>query len=216
MKKFISIFVLFCLSAVLFSQQVKNSKREISEKSTFVPQYKIGDEGESGGIVFYVSKEGFPVYDGMGGEKLCHYLEMSKSTLGSPNWCPPSDEYGHCAEVNNLVDEIGYGKANTHKILKSQKGLLLTKDNCAAYMCSLYSTEKTSAGEWFLPSTDELNEIYKAMGKTVVLDAEDKWFWTSSKYSMVWDDILAQNLSEGNIYGFSYNTACCVRAVRAF
>ena len=57
--------------------------KELAEKSNYVPmQYKVGDEGEGGGIVFYVSQEGFIVYDGKGGQKICHCLEMSKPTLG--------------------------------------------------------------------------------------------------------------------------------------
>ncbi|UKI54920.1 MAG: CsgG/HfaB family protein [Treponema succinifaciens] len=45
--------------------------KELAEKSNYVPmQYKVGDEGEGGGIIFYVSQEGFVVYDGMGGESL--------------------------------------------------------------------------------------------------------------------------------------------------
>ena len=208
MKKIILSFVLFCLSVALFSQQVKNSKSEISEKSTFVPQYKIGYEGEGGGIVFYVSQEGFVVYDGMGGEKLCHYLEMSKSTLGASSWSPAT---GYA----NTFAGLGYGKFNTKKILNYYEEFNLTEENCAAYRCSVYSTEKTAVGEWFLPSKDELNEMYKTMGKTVILDAEDNLFWSSLDYNNLF--ACLQNFSNGKQGGGDKAwRGYSVRAVRAF
>lgn len=208
MKKIISMFILFCLSVSLFSQQVLKPKKELSEKSTFVPQYKVGDEGEGGGIVFYVSPEGFVVYDDMGGEKLCHYLEMSKSTLGASSWSPAT---GYA----NTFAGIGYGKFNTKKILDYYKEFNLTEENCAAYRCSVYSTEKAAAGEWFLPSKYELNEMYKAMGKTVVLDATDNCFWSSLDY----DNLFAclQNFIDGDLCGGDKAwRGYSVRAVRAF
>ena len=48
----------------------------------FCPKYKIGDTGEGGGIVFFVSEEPFDVFDGKGGVEKCHYLEVSKEELG--------------------------------------------------------------------------------------------------------------------------------------
>lgn len=184
--------------------------KELAEKSNYVPmQYKVGDEGEGGGIVFYVSQEGFVVYDGMGGEKLCHYLEMSKSTLGVSNWAPNKDY------INTLV-EIGYGKSNTYKILNYYKNFSLTEENCAAYRCSIYSTEKASAGEWFLPSRDELDEMYKTMNKTVISDATENWFWSSSAYNE--NNAWEQRFSDGgqSYFGKNGDGTNSVRAIRAF
>lgn len=182
--------------------------KELAEKSNYVPmQYKVGDEGEGGGIVFYVSQEGFVVYGGMGGEKICHYLEMSKSTLGVSNWAPSKDYI-------NTLKEIGYGKSNTYKILNYYKNSGLSEENCAAYRCSIYSTEKTVAGEWFLPSKDELNEMYNTMSRTVVSDATDNWFWSSSANgnNYAW----AQRFSDGYQDDYIEYGTNSVRAVRAF
>lgn len=182
--------------------------KELAEKSNYVPmQYKVGDEGEGGGIVFYVSQEGFVVYDGMGGEKICHYLEMSKSTLGVSNWAPSKDYI-------NTLKEIGYGKSNTYKILNYYKNSGLSEENCAAYRCSIYSTEKTVAGEWFLPSKDELNEMYNTMSRTVISDATDNWFWSSSANgnNYAW----AQRFSDGYQDDYIEYGTNSVRAVRAF
>lgn len=182
--------------------------KELAEKSNYVPmQYKVGDEGEGGGIIFYVSQEGFVVYDGMGGEKICHYLEMSKSTLGVSNWAPNKDY------INTLV-EIGYGKSNTYKILNYYRNSDLSEENCAAYRCSIYSTDKTAAGEWFLPSKDELNEMYNTMSRTVISDATNNWFWSSSAYNSV--NAWLQSFSGGSQCGSGKDNTSSVRAVRAF
>lgn len=182
--------------------------KELAEKSNYVPmQYKVGDEGEGGGIIFYVSQEGFVVYDGMGGEKVCHYLEMSKSTLDVSDWAP-STNY-----INTFV-EIGYGKSNTYKILNYYRNSDLSEENCAAYRCSIYSTDKTASGEWFLPSKDELNEMYKTMNKTVVSDATDNWFWSSSASNNEY--AWRQSFSDGDKYSGGKDYAHSVRAVRAF
>lgn len=190
------------------SVDTSNERNETSAAKENAKEYKIGDEGEGGGIIFYVSQEGFLVYDGMGGSKLCHYLEMSKSTLGISNWASTLDTV-------NTFDGIGYGKSNTYKIVKSQKKSSLTKDNCAAYRCSLYSTEKTTAGDWFLPSKDELNLMYKTMNATVVSDASSSYFWSSSESTD--NNIWIQHFSDGMQYGDNgkgYHNS--VRAVRAF
>ena len=176
-------------------------------------QYKIGDEGAGGGIVFYVSQEGFLVYDGMGGSKLCHYLEMSKSTLGIFKW----DPYPNYTDKINTFNEIGYGKSNTYKILNYRKSELLDK-NCAAYICSTYSTKKAAAGEWFLPNKDELNEMCKTMRRAVISDTEINDFWSSSLYGdrygeYAWVKSFTGDAKEFKSYKDSKNS---VRAVHAF
>ena len=122
-------------------------------------KYKVGDVGPGGGIVFYVSEEGFTVHDGKGGKQICHYLEMTPEVLSYAKWIP------YYAKVGGTETGLGYGKANTYKILRLRaKFAYLNKENCAAAACSLYSTPTTKPGEWFLPSKDEqnLNLYFKA------------------------------------------------------
>ena len=66
--------------------------------------------------------------------------------------------------------------------------------------------------DWFLPSKDELNEMYNA--KTH-LGISSGWFWSSSQYSYntsAWSQYFGDDLQFGNgkDYGFT------VRAIRAF
>ena len=124
-------------------------------------KYKVGDEGPGGGIVFYASEAGFKVYDGTGGSAVYHYLEMSKKTLGAAYSYPEK-------KAISTQEGLGYGKSNTYKILNKHTCKKLTNDNCAAYRCSKYSTPTTKPGDWWLPSHDELDWIYKNQKKQVL------------------------------------------------
>lgn len=170
--------------------------------SKVVMKYKIGDTGPGGGIVFYVSEEGFEVFDGKGGVKKCNYLEVTKEQLACVSWSP---------DYNKSIQRatgLGYGKANTYKIVSSYYG------NCAAYVCYKYSTATSSAGEWFLPSKDELNLMYKNVGSKIRAGASDDWHWSSSlDYN---DDAWIQSFSDGHQLSASRDFTYCVRAVRAF
>lgn len=169
--------------------------------------YEIGDEGPGGGIVFYVSEDGFDVYDGKGGVTVCHYLEMSKNTLGISNWLP---EDRSVATQNGL----GYGKSNTYKIINTYTSENKTSSNCAAYACSLYKTETTEEGEWFLPSKDELNLLYETMNARVLADARDVYFWSSSScYNYT---AWYQRFSDGTQDDYYKADTSSVRAIRAF
>ncbi len=176
--------------------------------SKVVMKYKIGDTGPGGGIVFYVSEEGFEVFDGKGGVKKCNYLEVTKEQLACVRWCP-------CSSGCNIqgATGLGYGKANTYKIVSSHSNA--NNGNCAAYVCYKYSTATSSAGEWFLPSRDELNLMYKNVGPKILAGASKVSHWSSSPYNhnSAWD----QSFSDGyQLYYHSKYNAHCVRAVRAF
>jgi len=181
---------------------VKGNKQDESELA-----YKIGDEGEGGGIVFYVSKEGFNVYDGKGGEQVCHYLEMSKDTLGVSKWFPEYSDIG-------TKTGLGYGKANTYKILNAETSKELTEENCAAYRASKYSTAKTKAGDWWLPSNDELDLVYENQKERVLASSTYKWHWSSSEDSD--RDAWLKYFSVGDWHTSGKDNEDSVRAVRAF
>ena len=179
-----------------------------AQSSASYANYKIGDAGPGGGIVFYVSKEGFRVYDGKGGEQICHYLEMSKNTLGLSNWFP---EYSNIGTQTGL----GYGKSNTYKILNASISKGLTEGNCAAYRCSKYSTSSTKAGEWWLPSKDELDLMYKNQKERVLASCTTKWHWSSSGSGNGYAWVKSFGDGDWNLNGKDDNTNS-VRAVRAF
>lgn len=137
--------------------------------------YKVGDIGPGGGIVFYKNVSGFSVEDGNGESKICHYLEVSAEDLGQATWFPtsavdmPSSKYG-----------IGEGKAATNEILALVKKSDLTAENCAAYACSKYRTSTTKAGDWFLPTSDEIRQLFKNLSPEKIHIENAEFYWSSS------------------------------------
>ena len=180
-----------------------------SSGSVVKTSYNIGDEGPGGGIVFYYSEEGFDVYEPDGSVKRCNYLEVSKTEVAHIRWCPCNNCY--C----NTATGIGFGKINTIKIIQNCRGTV-SSSNCAAKACAEYSTAQTSKGDWFLPSKDELNFLYKNLGTRIKATASDTRHWSSSEefYNNAWiqrfSDGYQADYDRENSYTFS------VRAIRAF
>ena len=186
--------------------------------TTYGKTYNIGDTGPGGGIIFYYSEAGFDVYEPDGSVKKCHYLEVSKSNLGEISWCSQKDYRTSCCDVATYVG-LGYGKKNTYNIIKSYHSSgTITKENCAALLCYSYSTATTKAGDWFLPSKDELNLLYKNLRNVVLISCVAGYgcFWSSSQPNNIryaW----YQRFSDGRQYSdYSKFYTRSVRAVRAF
>ena len=148
--------------------------------------YEIGDIGPGGGIVFYTSDTGFKI---AGDNNVYHYLECSKEIIGTAEWCPC------CNLLCNPITQtgFGYGKQNTENIIngrhktaanmngryENKKIISISVSNCAAMLCLDYSTPTTKAGEWWLPSLDELDYIYKNLKKTGKIEG-NYGYWSSS------------------------------------
>ena len=211
------------IKSISMSSNITTSKTESSSVSTnasttYGNAYNIGDDGPGGGIIFYYSEAGFDVYEIDGSTKKCHYLEVSKFDLGKISWCSRKVR-ADCCDITTTLTAIGAGRINTFKIINStHKGGTLTKENCAALACHSYSTATTKAGDWFLPSKDELNLLYKNLGKRVLLSntTNDNDYWSSSQGN---DNGFSwrQRFSDGGQGNYKLkNYTYSVRAVRAF
>lgn len=212
------------IKSISTTSNITTSKTESSSVSTNVSAlssngktYNIGDDGPGGGIIFYYSEAGFDVYEIDGSTKKCHYLEVSKFDLGKISWCTQKDRRTSCCDITTLTS-VGAGRINTFKIIKStHKGGTITKENCAALVCYSYSTATTKAGDWFLPSKDELNLLYKNLRNVVLIGCtgSNTRLWSSSQhddYSFAW-----YQWPSDDIQGiWSKDSTYSVRAVRAF
>lgn len=190
----------------------KKLTANLNVSSGSAQKYKIGDEGPDGGLVFYYSEEGFDVYQADGSIKRCNYLEVSKTEVAHV-WC--SIESGSDCCYSNTNSELGFGKMNTYKIINGKhRGGTVSSSNCAAKACFEYSTAQTAKGEWFLPSKDELNLLYKNLGKRILATGVEKIFCSSSErnYRFVW----GQCFSDGEQRIFHKGSTYSVRAIRAF
>ncbi|MDR1868725.1 MAG: DUF1566 domain-containing protein, partial [Treponema sp.] len=86
----------------------------------------------------------------------------------------------------------------------------------AAKACNDYSNN--SKTDWFLPSKDELNELYVNRDYVGNLIGDNKWYWSSSQYDSEYPWV--QNFTDGQ-NGTQFNkfvkySPTPVRAVRAF
>jgi len=167
--------------------------------------YKVGDFGPAGGYVFYdkgVFSNGW------------RYLEAAPAEFEfRAEW----GAYGQ--DVPGTNTGVGFGKRNTEIIVERLKALGETGK--AAQVC--VSLNFDGYKDWFLPSKDELDLMYKNLkqrGLGGFKTAEDKTNWThiyrsSSQYD--YRSAWYQRFSDGDqSYGYYKYGTYSVRAVRAF
>jgi len=165
--------------------------------------YKIGSIGPAGGIVFYDKGQ---ETDGW------RFLEVA------PVDYEFQATWGYRGISITETDEyIGSGQKNTDIIAD------MGDVNSAAYKCKQLNIAGFS--DWFLPSKDELDQMYSVLHKQNLGSFSSDWYWTSSvgegepRY-FTW----AQNFSDGEQYSAidfegtaNYrNYELGVRAIRAF
>ncbi len=166
--------------------------------------YKIGERGPAGGWIFYDkgnSKGGW------------RYLEAAPDDIkGRINW-----SNGKAVKLGIISSRIGTGKINTAKLVK-----ILGKGSYAAKLCTDYNVGNKN--DWFLPSKDELNLMYKNLHLKGLGDFPGEIYWSSTEYNFerAWlqdfsigiQDQGVKNIYEeslGDISGDTY-----IRPIRAF
>ena len=176
----------------------------------------MGETGPGGGKVFYVSSGNF-TSQGSDCVAACKYLEAAPSDHSSTvAWGCSGAKTGATATA------IGTGKANTATIRAECTAL-----GIAADVANKYSTSTAAAGQWFLPSQAELNELCKYArtqdtGNTTVIcnTGSDRggfaadYYWSSSEGNAgsAWGQYFGSGGQGGNYKG----NALYVRPVRAF
>jgi len=173
----------------------------------------IGETGEGGGKIIYHKHSGFTV-TGLG---TCYYLEAAPTNQATDvTWSST-----HIDVTGATGTAIGTGKANTAAIIAAHPEDTVTNNAAkAAAACT-----DGGKNDWFLPSKDELNEMYKARTHLdLVLDIGflAHFFWSSSQHHNSINFAWGHRFDEGyttpsnkddtlNIDGLR-----SVRAVRAF
>jgi hypothetical protein len=155
--------------------------------------FAVGDTGPAGGIVFY-DKGSYS--DGW------RYLEAATSDLSSGiQWYN-----GSYVVTGATATGIGAGETNTATVVSVQGSGSYAASLCANLVLG-------GCDDWFLPSKDELNEMYNQKGVIGLFASE--WYWSSCENgsTYAWE----QDFSSGEQR--NYNTKYSsfrVRAVRAF
>lgn len=120
-------------------------------------EYKIGDKGQAGGIVFHYWVEG----------RWTRYAEAAPANMEFTSvWGPV-----------NIVADAGVhqlGKMNSEKIIKYSGA----KDNAAKRCANLVSYN--GVRDWFLPSTEELALMYENLHYKGLGNFKKDLYWSSS------------------------------------
>lgn len=170
--------------------------------AVFAQTYNVGDKGPAGGIIFFDKGE---ISDGW------RYLEAAPAETEFRAPCGTYDQ-----NVPGTNTGVGFGKRNTTILLAKLKELGET--DCAAQLCD--SLSHGGFNDWFLPSRDELNLMYKNLRennlgnfKTEVDRANNTHTYLSSSKTNrnTWGQIFSTGLQ--SLYK---NGAYTVRAIRAF
>ena len=154
----------------------------------FSTSFTIG-QSYRGGIIFYI--------DGTGQHGLIS--ATSDQSTGAPWGCGGTT-------IGGTSTAIGTGQANTTAIVN-----VCTTAGIAASICN--DLMLNGYDDWFLPSLDELNQMY--LQRNVIGGFATLYYWSSSEYGS--DYAWYQNFANGNqYYGAGKYGAFYVRAVRAF
>jgi TolB-like protein len=158
--------------------------------------YQIGDRGPAGGWVFY--DKGF-VSEGW------RYLEAAPTeTEFKAEW----GAYGR--DVSGTVSAVGTGKRNTELIVAYLRGI--RESGKAAQLCDKLTVD--GYDDWFLPSKDELDLMYRNLKRKGLGEFQNSWYWSSSQHNP--NDSWEQNFGGGSQYDLVKNLTYSVRCVRAF
>lgn len=180
------------------------ANRGVGEMTTWLlaEDYAVGDVGPAGGLIFYSNPEA--ARDGW------RYLEAMPfdQSQGAKWGCFRREIEGARGTA------IGTGHRNTADMLAG-----CSEAAGAAQLCAALSFNGVTG--WFLPSLDELAEMYKALRATGLGDFRDAGladnceYWTSSQL----DSDMASHIDfadSGRIHGDDKDFPRRVRAIRAF
>jgi hypothetical protein len=184
--------------------------------------YTVGQTGPAGGTVFYVAITPFAC--GPTRATTCTYLEAPPA-LWNVGVAEPVRSWAQSTPVDYeftvvgssgspetaTATAIGWGYRNTRAIILQGNSNSATS---AAALADSFTVTVSSVvyDDWYLPSKDELNQLY--LQKTTIGDLEDGYYWSSSEspgndpWRQIFDDGL-QDVSGKDEPNF-------VRPVRAF
>jgi hypothetical protein len=162
--------------------------------------YQIGDTGPAGGWIFYVdTDDNFP----------WTYLECAPADINISGTVK-FEWGGFKTTIGAEGTAIGSGQANTNVIISA-----LGTGTYAAKLCDDY--EYGGYTDWFLPSKDELNQIYLNKSLANPPGGLVDWYWSSSESSDNKNAWL-QRFEESATYTNEYHKTDTynVRAIRSF
>jgi len=160
------------------------------DKPEIEPKLKVG-QAYQGGIIAFIDATGE------------HGLIAAPEDQNNGN--PIKWWNGYYKNTEARFTHIGGGKDNTDKIVEAQG-----TGNYAANLCK--SLNLGGYTDWFLPSIDELYELYR--NRVVIGGFSSAAYWSSFEYDS--DNAYYKNFSHGTQFYTDKSYNCRVRAVRYF
>ena len=219
------------LKAITVHHSFASSKVNISEYE--ITGYNIRGFGEAGGYIFYDDDVGFDINnDGeiLGGEKNLlegdlRYLEAASSDLLIGNINFHKFGYhrpggGDTVRIGTQMG-IGTGQANTTACVEAMGDQAYvssfsgteTTPNYATKSCDSYSVG--GYDDWFLPSIDELNLMYRNLQEKIG-GFSSSFYYSSSEDLTLFDSVGAYDFTNGMKVWAEKQSDLFVRPVRAF
>lgn len=184
-----TILILSLLIAGCTKETISVNKSTSIDNS--IQTLTIGQHFE-GGIIFYIDSTGE------------HGLISDTADLKAGTWWN-----GIYTATGALKKKIGYGDSNTEKIVSSQGD----SGHYAARRC--YKSTVNGYTDWFMPSRDELNELY--LHKSIIGNfVTNGIYWSSTEdggnYQLAWLQYFSGGAQGNQFKNFTAN----VRAIRKF
>lgn len=197
-----------------YSDQMKSLKAwDKGESAILYAKWRalgVGEIGPVGGYIFY-DKGSYS--DGW------RYLEAAPSGWSGGSEDPKKVWGGYGTTVGGTGTAIGTGEGNTQKIIAKFGNVepYEKKADYAAKLCTDLVVTKDGVvyDDWFLPSTDELNQMYLNLRENKRGGFSDSFYWSSSESNAY--DAWREYFYDGDQYsngGRDNNHR--VRPVRAF
>lgn len=163
--------------------------------------YSVGDLGPAGGVVF--------ITPSTSGNTTGYYFESAPSLYSvSRTWAQSTPVDYRTTSVSGADGTtIGTGYQNTLDIIA--QGNSTSTTSAAAYCRSLTISDYN---DWFLPSKDELNQVY--LSKTILAYAESTNAWSSSEANS--NQAFIQSFNNGGQSSVSKATSFTTIPVRIF
>lgn len=169
-----------------------------SDTPVVVRTYALGERGPAGGLVFYDKGE---YSDGW------RYLELAPVEVERPLQWGSYGEY-----IGETSPLIGRGKENTLRIVEALEA------RGERGRAAQYSTELVWGGysDWFLPSQQELDQIYWELGfkELAIFLGVGYGYWSSTEYDQ--ERSWGQGFSAGVQGRIEKFDTFLVRPIRAF
>ena len=167
----------------------ENKWKEVAYGTGVIMQYSIG-QNYGGGIIFYIdstSQHGL-------------IAATSDQSAGAQWGC-----YG--TSISGTSTAIGTGQANSTAIITQCSTSGIAAQICDALVLNGYS-------DWFLPSKDELNQMY--LKQSIIGNFTSNVYWSSSEHNAneAWSQIVS---GSGGVHMLTFkHDTIYVRAIRAF